>query len=335
MYRTLKDAYEVTNDPRFLSGKTQIWYYKRSESRDFGMGSFGLERSGKWPSVENLSLTHVFIGFVDESNPSKVFQMMQGEYWSPNGEASTLPALRMAGHTSMSVGDIIVFPGSKALMVDMAGFYDLADAPVSSRMASMRTLAASDRSALIKLASSLPAGSTERRTILAGLQQKRAAGQTNIPNVHIFDKAKVYDEAEVSGDAKVYGRAEVLDNAKVYGNAEVFEKAGVFGDAKVFGNAKVRGMAQVNGKAKVSGTAQLYDNAEVYGNADVNGNAKVFGNAEVYERARVHGDAKISGKAHIFGDADISGTAVILGGNWDGSEGPVTSGKWKGPGIPA
>lgn len=171
MYRTLKDAYEVTNDPRFLSGKTQIWYYKRSESRDFGMGSFGLERSGKWPFVENLSLTHVFIGFVDESNPSKVFQMMQGEYWSPNGEASTLPELRMAGHTSMSVGDIIVFPGSKALMVDMAGFYDLADAPVSPRMASMRTLTASDRSALIKLASSLPEGSPERRAILASLDK--------------------------------------------------------------------------------------------------------------------------------------------------------------------
>ena len=173
MYRTLKDAYEVTNDPRFLSGKTQIWYYKRSESRDFGMGSFGLERSGKWPSVENLSLTHVFIGFVDESNPSKVFQMMQGEYWSPNGEASTLAAfiLRMAGHTSMSVGDIIVFPGSKALMVDMAGFYDLADAPVSPRMASMRTLTASDRSALIKLASSLPAGSPDRKAILASLDK--------------------------------------------------------------------------------------------------------------------------------------------------------------------
>jgi hypothetical protein len=163
MYRTLKDAYEVTNDPRFLSGKTQIWYYKRSESRDFGMGSFGLERSGKWPFVENLSLTHVFIGFVDESNPSKVFQMMQSEYWSPNGEASTLPELRMAGHTSMSVGDIIVFPGSKALMVDMAGFYDLADAPVSLRMASMRGIEARTTLEMkMKDGSVIPAGSVVR-----------------------------------------------------------------------------------------------------------------------------------------------------------------------------
>lgn len=171
MYRTLKDAYEVTEDPRFLSGKTQVWYYKRSESRDFGMGSFGLERSGKWPSVEDLSLTHVLIGHVSENNPGKVFEMMQGEYWSPDGEASTMPALRMAGHTSMSVGDIIVLPNGRALMVDMAGFRDLADAPVSPRMASMRTLTAYDRSALIKLASSLPAGSPERKAILASLDK--------------------------------------------------------------------------------------------------------------------------------------------------------------------
>ena len=175
MHRTLKDAYGVTGDPRFLSGKTQVWYYKRSESRDFGMGSFGLERSGKWPSVEDLSLTPVLIGHVSENNPGKVFEMMQGEYWSPDGEASTMPALRMAGHTSMSVGDIIVLPSGRALMVDMAGFRDLADAPVSPRMASMRGIEARtiDRSALIKLASSLPAGSSERRAILAGLQPRR------------------------------------------------------------------------------------------------------------------------------------------------------------------
>jgi len=37
----------------------------------------------------------------------------------------------------------------------------------------MRTLTASDRSALIKLASSLPAGSPERKAILAGLQDWR------------------------------------------------------------------------------------------------------------------------------------------------------------------
>ena len=39
----------------------------------------------------------------------------------------------------------------------------------------MRKLSSSDRSALIKLAASLHAGSSERRTILAGLQHKKAS----------------------------------------------------------------------------------------------------------------------------------------------------------------
>lgn len=165
MHHTLKDAYEVTDDPRFLSTRgTQIWYYKRSEFRNFGMGSRGLDSP---PSVDYLSLTHVFLGYVDETNPSNVFEMMQGEYWSPNGEARTMTAISDSGHTSMSVGDIMVLSGGKALMVDRTGFYNLAEAPVSPRMASMRTLTASDRSALIKLASGLHAGSSERRGIIA------------------------------------------------------------------------------------------------------------------------------------------------------------------------
>ena len=41
-----------------------------------------------------------------------------------------------------------------------------------------RTLTASDRSALIRLASTLPAGSEERRAILAGLSKKASGGIT-------------------------------------------------------------------------------------------------------------------------------------------------------------
>ena len=53
----------------------------------------------------------------------------------------------------------------------------------------MRNLTASDRSALIKLASSLPAGSPERKAILAGLQgsSKTAAGKSIDP---ILEAAK-------------------------------------------------------------------------------------------------------------------------------------------------
>ena len=46
----------------------------------------------------------------------------------------------------------------------------------------------------------------------------------------VYDEAKVFGNAEVSGDANVFGNAKVCGNAKVYGKAEVR------GDAKVYKN---------------------------------------------------------------------------------------------------
>ena len=48
---------------------------------------------------------------------------MQGEIWSPNGEAYSL--IKKTGtHTSMSVGDVIELDG-EAFLVDTFGFRDL------------------------------------------------------------------------------------------------------------------------------------------------------------------------------------------------------------------
>jgi len=117
---------------------------------------------------------------------------------------------------------------------------------------------ASTRSVLVKLASSLPVGSPERKAILAGLQgstKKASYGEFNIPEKHIFDNAKVNDNAVVRDDARVSGNAQVFGNAEVYGEAKVYGKAEVFGNAEVYGNAKVKGKAYVFGKARISGTA--------------------------------------------------------------------------------
>jgi hypothetical protein len=212
----------------------------------------------------------------------------------------------------------------------------------------MRKLTASDRSALIKLASTLPSGSSERRAILVGLQgsSKAASGrEVNVPGKHIFDDAqvsdtaKVFENATVRGNAQVYGDAKVGGNADISGNANVFDNARVKDNAEVSSDAKVLENAEVSGKAQVFGYAMVTDRAMVYGYAMVSGyamvyeDAKVWGKANVWGNALVYGDAKVYGNAKVFGKADISGTAEILGGTWDGSEGPITSGKWKGPGI--
>jgi predicted DNA-binding WGR domain protein len=191
---------------------------------------------------------------------------------------------------------------------------------------------ASARSALVKLAASLPAGSRERKVILASLEAeikkdadpkshnqnkpetyygKKASGGVNIPSKHIFGNAKVFESAKVSGKAEVSG------NARVFGDAEVYEKAKVYGDANV------------------SGKTYVYYNAKVYGDANVSGYAEVHGDAHVYGNAKVYGDANVHGDAKIFGNARIGGDAEIFDGEWDGSEGEITSGRWKAPGVPA
>jgi len=186
-------------------------------------------------------------------------------------------------------------------------------------------LSSKDRSALIKLASSLPAGSSEKRSILEGLAQnptRVASGEFNIPGKNILEGAQVTENAKVSDDAQAFGRAQVSGKAKVFGKSSVSDRAHVYGMAQVYGEALVYGNAKVTLHANVSGDARVYGNATVAGQAMITGHAKVFGKAVVM------------GKAKVFGRANISGTTVIYGGNWDGSEGPITSGSWEGPGIP-
>ncbi len=105
----------------------------------------------------------------------------------------------------------------------------------------------------------------------------------------------IYNNARVYGDAVVSGNAWVFDDAKVFDNAAVFGKAWVFENAKVYDDARVFGKAEVYGKAKVLGEAWVYDNARVYNGAEVFGNARVFENACVYRNDRVFGNDRVYG----------------------------------------
>jgi len=221
----------------------------------------------------------------------------------------------------------------------------------------MRNLTASDRSALIKLASSLPAGSSERKAILAGLLDGwvetvgdypfKYPRKFNVPGKHILDNAEVLNRATVSENAKIYDRAHVTYKARVFGNAEVYGDAWVGGDAKVGGKARIGGTAVILGGEwdgsegeVLSGTWLAPGVPKIMAKFNVPkihifGRAKVYGRAKVFENAKVYGNARVYGTARVFGKARIGGTAIIVGGNWDGSEGPITSGAWKAPGIPA
>jgi|WetSurSiteA1Bulk_404760.scaffolds.fasta_scaffold104430_2 hypothetical protein len=77
------------------------------------------------PDPSNVTATHVFIGTQFASGEQaleSVFLRMQGEEWSPNGEAINLIKAVGADHTSMSVGDVIVDEDGNVFGVENIGF---------------------------------------------------------------------------------------------------------------------------------------------------------------------------------------------------------------------
>lgn len=89
----------------------RIWYLRPE-----------LSRFGAKPDAGNLSATHIHLMDVelpvepghagDDSSLEQLFHDMQGEIWSPNGEARGLIERKGLRHTSMSVGDVVEIPAA-------------------------------------------------------------------------------------------------------------------------------------------------------------------------------------------------------------------------------
>ena len=123
-YRQLSDAAEATGNPGYAGRGALIWYWKKGQSRDMMMGHKWLKERGLLPTVKSLNKTHTLIGQIGETDKRKIFIMMQGESWSPQGQARNLISKSGSGHTSMSVGDIAMIRG-KLWMVDSFGWEEL------------------------------------------------------------------------------------------------------------------------------------------------------------------------------------------------------------------
>ncbi|WP_137297215.1 hypothetical protein [Psychromonas sp. SP041] len=107
----------------------KIWYQTRETFRAVsGIGiKFGIENGLK---VE-LNVSHKLVGtlYAEASSDitcqlEEIFTMMQGEVWSPNGEARPIISKAGLSHTSMSVGDIVQV-GDQFYSCDMMGFFDV------------------------------------------------------------------------------------------------------------------------------------------------------------------------------------------------------------------
>jgi hypothetical protein len=123
MYTTLNDA--STLHTELANGTTEIWYSKSKHFRDMTGGPRFLANHRLLPTADTLSKTHSKIGSINTVDLNKIFHLMQGETWSPNGEAYDMIGKSEAGHTSMSVGDIIKMNGIMH-MVANTGFVVLA-----------------------------------------------------------------------------------------------------------------------------------------------------------------------------------------------------------------
>jgi hypothetical protein len=80
------------------------------------------------PTREALEKTHTFVARLF-GDLDTVFTQMQGEVWSPEGEARPLIEALGLRHTSMSVGDVALDPVTGEVFVcDMTGWKDVSDA---------------------------------------------------------------------------------------------------------------------------------------------------------------------------------------------------------------
>ena len=110
----------------------EVWYVKPGFMRDFLMGHEWLLKHTPElipTAFDKLKKTHVRLATIQASDADEVFTRLQGEYWSPNGEARKLIRSLKLGHTSMSVGDVIV-GDSQILICDTAGWVTVGDAEV-------------------------------------------------------------------------------------------------------------------------------------------------------------------------------------------------------------
>ena len=112
--------YTSLND-YFDNGETEIWYAKYS---DWLIWEF--KRKPLPCTEEELKETHIHLGNINMTNLNEIFHKLQGDFWSPHGEARELIKSLELYHTSMSVGDIIRFKKKdKAFIVKSVGFQEI------------------------------------------------------------------------------------------------------------------------------------------------------------------------------------------------------------------
>lgn len=109
----------VAHRPDYAPGDVKIWYFRPEIATQMLLGSIRVGAAEVIVSAETIAVTHILLGSVamatalagDHIDFEVVYNRMQGESWSPNGEARDLILAKGLSHTSMSTGDVIEYDG--------------------------------------------------------------------------------------------------------------------------------------------------------------------------------------------------------------------------------
>lgn len=108
------------------SNRYTIYYMRPTHMANMMLGTKFLIDNGIMPDVSSINKTHVELGAISANNLDNVYMKMQGEMWSPFGEANNFIITKELRHTSMSIGDIVYdHQSSKYFMCDTVGFTEL------------------------------------------------------------------------------------------------------------------------------------------------------------------------------------------------------------------
>lgn len=142
-------------------------------------------------------------------------------------------------------------------------------------------------------------------------------------NCWIHDDAKVYEKGKVYGDAQIYDHSMVYGKAKVYGHAKLFKSSLVTENAKIYGSSCLTGFTAIRHKVRIYGNAKIADamisnETKVYGNVIVDtGGVIIQGNSKIYGSSYISGDTKIV-DCFIHGCSEINDVRCIKQSNISG-----------------
>lgn len=117
-YETVHDAAVKYRQlaPVLGPGRTKV-YYARPEWKSERI----FPKAADYNPAD-LDKTHLLLGEIASTDREQIWSTLQGEFWSPRGEANELIRRTGLSHTSMDCGDIIVMPDGTMWMCESCGF---------------------------------------------------------------------------------------------------------------------------------------------------------------------------------------------------------------------